>query len=44
MNWAAVARFVTKNLPAVAAIVMAVRDIIRKPKRPKKEGNQNGDR
>ena len=39
MNWAAVARFVTRNLPTVAAIVMAVRDIIRKPK-----GRKDGDR
>ena len=32
MNWAALARFVTKNLPIMATIVMAVRDMIRKPK------------
>ena len=37
MNWGAIAKFVTKNLPVIASIVIAARDLLR-PKKKKKDG------
>jgi hypothetical protein len=47
MNWAAIARFITRNLPVVATIVVAVRDMVKKkqtkPADPPPEEEDDGD-